>query len=232
MPKNVPTKKAPAKTEAAPAAPVAATKEWTDLEIAAQLEVLSDGSVCNPFTKEVIAKDSGGLLDVRRPGGADLPKPEGVKINGSVAATFAKWYMEKCYIAPVTPAEASERFKKEITFPEIEVDVAQTPLAFVTAKLGSDTYGFHVINGQIARAGKRTDRGFVWAASAEFIKVRGAKMYARATRGDALEIFKSTMRSFSGKFRAEASAPKEKPAAKPAKTPPAKVPAKKVPTKK
>lgn len=229
---KVPTKKAPAKAAAAPTTPPppAAPKEWSDLAIAVCLTVLPSGEVVNPFTNEVIAKDAGGLLDVRRPGSSDLPKPENVKISGSVAATFAKWYMDKCYIAAVTAEEVSARFKETLSLPDITVDVAQSPIAFVTGKLGDDEFGFHVINGQIARMGRRTERGYVWAVSAKLIKERGAKMVSRSTRGDATEVFKSTMRSFGGKFRVEAAAA---PAAAPkAKTPPAKSAPKKVPAKK
>lgn len=233
MPKNVPTKKAPAKTEAAPAtAAPAAPKEWTDLEIAVQMEVTPKGEIVNPFTKEVIAKDANGLLDVRRPGGKAFPKPENVKIVGSVAASFGKWFMEKCQIAPLTAEEASERFGKPVTLPPIEVNVEEVPYAFVTGKLGDDSYGFHVINGQISRMGRRTERGYVWAISNEFLKVRGKNMCPRNTAGDAHEVFRSMLSSFAGKFQHDpkpVAAPKAKTA--PAKTAPKSAP-KKVPAKK
>lgn len=235
MPRNIPTKKAAAPAAAAPATPAApaAPVEWTDLAVAAQMEVHSDGSIINPFTKEVIAKDVGGLLDVRRPGAATLPRPEKVKIVGSVAATFAAWFMDECMIAPVTAKVASTRFGKEITLPAIEVDVAQTPFAFVTANLGKDAYGFQVVNGQIARVGKQTERGYIWAISDEFIKKRGAKMSARSSRGNAEEVFQGMMRSFGGKFQHTPAEDKPAPAKAPvAKAPPTKTAPKKVPAKK
>lgn len=234
-----PAKVAPSKTapKAAPAPkPEAPPRVWSDLAIAAQVEVAKDGSVLDPFTKTPIAKDVGGILDVRRPGREDMPKPTNVKVVGSVAESFAKWYMDTCYIAPVTEAEAQERLgEKDFTLPDIAVDVKETPLAFVTAKLGDEDYAFVVINGQICRVGKRTERSYLWAYSDALIKARGEKMCPKFTRSEnSDEAFKVIMHSFNGKFRVgnePAAAPKAAKKAAPAKAAPKSTP-KRVPAKK
>ena len=234
MPKTAPPKKAPAKTEAAPATVAApAPKEWTNLEIAVQMEVTVTG-VVNPFTKEIIARDVGGVLDVRRPGGAQYPKPENIKVTGGdIASPFGKWFLDACYLAPITAEEVNERYGiKDFTMPEVEVDPSQSPIALVTGTYGPHDFAFVYVGGKVARVGKRTERGYVWAYSGAMLKQRGA-VAGRSTRASTAEdAFKSMMKSFTGKFRAEpaAAAPAPKPT-KASKTPPAKAPAKTAPKK-
>lgn len=236
MPKAPPAKVKTTKaaTEPAPAAN-AAPREWTNLAIATQVDVAQDGTVINPFTKTPIAKDSGGMLDVRRPGRVDMPKPEGVKASPSVAEAFAKWYMDTCYIAPVTEAECRERFdEKDFIFPEVAVDVKASPFALVTGTSDGKDYAFVVINGQIGRVGRRTERSYLWAYSNALIKARGEKMCPKFTRCEGVEdAFKVLLSSFTGKFRQEAAAaPAPKAEKKSAKSAPSKAAPKKVPTKK
>lgn len=242
MPKNVPTKKATAKTEAAAhttptATATAAPKEWTDLSIAAQIEVASTGDLINPFTKEVIAKDVGGLLDVRRPGGSQYPKPENVKVDGSIAHAFAEWCLEKWAVGAVELGTVRTRFDiADFTLPEIDVDVAVTPFAFVTGNYAGHEWGVLVVNGKQVRIGKRTERGYVWCHPDTLRKARGDKMCPRSvSASSADEAFKCMMGSFTGKFRLDAPTPAATKAAKvtpPAKAAPTKTAPKKVPAKK
>jgi hypothetical protein len=247
MPKNVPTKKAAAPAAAAPATPTtvaapAAPKEWTDLSIAACMEAIADGSVINPFTKEVIAKNVNGLLDVRRPGAACLPKPQNVKIVGTVGSTFAKWCFDDCTLGAVEVETARARFgMPDFVLPEVDVSSSDVPYAFVTGKYDGEEWGMLVTHDKICRIGKRTERGYVWCFSAVMRKARGDKMCPRsASAASPEEAFKSMMRSFGGKFQYDAPAPAAKPAAAAkapakaapaAKTPPKSAP-KKVPAKK
>jgi hypothetical protein len=238
MPKNVPTKKAPAKTEAAAHTATATTapKEWTDLAIAAQVEVVGD-IIVNPFTKEPIAKSVNGLLDVRRPGGSQYPKPENVKVDGSTATTFGKWCLEKWAIGAVELDTVRTRFDiADFELPQIEVDPEETPFGFVTGNYAGHEWGILVVKGAPVRVGKRTERGYVWCHPEALRKARGDKACPRSvSASSAEEAFKCMMGSFTGKFRLDAPAPATPKAAKPAppaKATPTKTAPKKVPAKK
>lgn len=233
------TKTAPKKAEATTTEPA----NWSDLQIAAQIEVVNN-TLIDPFTKEIIAKDAGGLLDVRRPGAENMPKPVNEKSSPSVAKAFASWCFDKCAIGALEVETVRERFDlPNFTMPEIDVEVDEVPYAIVTGNYDGESWAILVLNNKIVRVGKRTERGYVWCHSEALRKARGDKMCPRSVRATGPEeVFKALMRSFTGKFQHDPKPePKEKPApaksAKPAPskaskpTPPKQVPSKAAPKK-
>lgn len=189
--------------KAAPASPTQAVEEITISEVSS-IAVTDAGTLMDPYTKDILAKSVGGLLDVRRPRGQEYPRPNGLKASpANVAREFGKWYFSEGYCgAEVTAEEVIERTGiKDFQMPDIETD---SPFAMFSATIAGADWCFLLVGGKVARVGHIGSKAIRWTYSKKLMETRGKSMCPRSINTTSPEeAFRAHLGSFSGVFNSQ-----------------------------
>lgn len=188
--------------KAAPTVTAQETEEITISEVASV--TVTEAGVMNPYTKDIIAKSVGGLLDVRRPRGPAFPRPNGIKASpANLAREFGKWYFNEGYCgAEVTAEEVIERTGiKGFQMPDIETD---NPFSMFSATIGGAEWCFLLSGGKVVRVGHIGAKAIRWTYSTKHMETRGKSMCPRAINTlSPSEAFRAHLGSFSGVFNTQ-----------------------------